>query len=78
MLEIEQLAVAVEDKGILQDINLTIRTGETHILFAVPMVGQDRPPDGNQGLSQGRYRGAPPMLNTELQRAVETSEKELM
>ena len=33
MLEIKHLTVAVEDKEILHDINLTIRTGETHALF---------------------------------------------
>ena len=33
MLEIKELSVAVEDKEILHDINLTIRTGETHVLF---------------------------------------------
>lgn len=33
MLEIKNLAVVVEDKEILHDVNLTIRTGETHILF---------------------------------------------
>jgi Fe-S cluster assembly ATP-binding protein len=33
MLEIKQLNVAVEGKEILHDINLTIRTGETHVLF---------------------------------------------
>ena len=33
MLEIKHLTVAIEDKEILHDINLTIRTGETHALF---------------------------------------------
>jgi len=33
MLEIKQLTVAVEDKEILHDVSLTIRTGETHVLF---------------------------------------------
>ncbi len=33
MLEIKQLSVAVEGKGILQDISMSIRTGETHVLF---------------------------------------------
>jgi len=33
MLEIKNLNVAIEDKEILQDVNLTIRTGETHVLF---------------------------------------------
>jgi len=33
MLEIKHLAVAVDGKKILHDINLTIRTGETHVLF---------------------------------------------
>ena len=33
MLEIKQLTVAVEGKVILQDINLNIGTGETHVLF---------------------------------------------
>ncbi|MBA7658751.1 putative ABC transporter ATP-binding protein [subsurface metagenome] len=33
MLEIKHLAVAVDGKKILHDINLTIGTGETHVLF---------------------------------------------
>ena len=33
MLEIKKLAVAVEDKEILHDVSLTIRMGETHVLF---------------------------------------------
>ena len=33
MLEIKNLAVAVEGKEILHGVNLTIRTGETHALF---------------------------------------------
>lgn len=33
MLEIKQLSVKVDDKEILHDINLTIRQGETHVLF---------------------------------------------
>ena len=33
MLEIKQLSVAVEGKEILHDVNLSIRTGETHVLF---------------------------------------------
>jgi len=33
MLEIKQLTVTVEGRGILQDVNLSIGTGETHVLF---------------------------------------------
>jgi len=33
MLEIKGLAVAVGGKRILHDVNLTIKTGETHVLF---------------------------------------------
>ena len=33
MLEIKDLVVAVEGKEILHGVNLTIRTGETHVLF---------------------------------------------
>ena len=33
MLEITQLTVAVEGKEILHDVNLTIKPGETHVLF---------------------------------------------
>lgn len=33
MLEIKNLSVAVEDKEILHNINLTVNTGETHVLF---------------------------------------------
>jgi len=33
MLEIKDLAVAVEDKEILHSVNMTVKTGETHVLF---------------------------------------------
>ena len=33
MLKIKHLAVAVGDKEILHDVNMTISTGETHVLF---------------------------------------------
>ena len=33
MLEIKQLSVAVEGREILRDINLSIKIGETHVLF---------------------------------------------
>ena len=33
MLEIKQLSVAVDGRQILQDVNLSIGTGETHVLF---------------------------------------------
>ena len=33
MLEIKQLTVAIEGREILQDVNLNIKTGETHVLF---------------------------------------------
>jgi Fe-S cluster assembly ATP-binding protein len=33
MLEIKQLTVAVEGREILHDVNLSIKTGETHVLF---------------------------------------------
>ena len=33
MLEIKQLSVAIEGREILHDVNLTIKTGETHVLF---------------------------------------------
>ena len=33
MLEIKQLSVAVDGRKILQDINLSIKAGETHVLF---------------------------------------------
>jgi len=33
MLKIRQLSVAVEDKEILHEVNLTIQNGETHVLF---------------------------------------------
>jgi Fe-S cluster assembly ATP-binding protein len=40
MLEIENLYVSVENKEILQDINLTINTGETHVLFGPNGAGK--------------------------------------
>jgi Fe-S cluster assembly ATP-binding protein len=33
MLEIKQLAVAIDSKEILHDVNLTIKAGETNVLF---------------------------------------------
>lgn len=33
MLEIRELSVAVDGRGILHDINLSIKAGETHVLF---------------------------------------------
>jgi Fe-S cluster assembly ATP-binding protein len=33
MLEIKNLSVAVEGREILHDVNLTLKTGETHVLF---------------------------------------------
>ena len=33
MLEIKNLSVSVEDKEILHNVNLTVATGETHVLF---------------------------------------------
>jgi Fe-S cluster assembly ATP-binding protein len=33
MLEIKQLTVAVDGKEILRDVNMTIKIGETHVLF---------------------------------------------
>ncbi|MEW6447867.1 MAG: ABC transporter ATP-binding protein [Bacillota bacterium] len=33
MLKINNLTVAIEDRVILRDVNLEIRTGETHVLF---------------------------------------------
>lgn len=40
MLEIKNLSVAVENKLILQNINLTIKTGETHVLFGPNGAGK--------------------------------------
>jgi Fe-S cluster assembly ATP-binding protein len=40
MLEIRDLSVAVEGKEILHDINLTIKTGETHVLFGPNGAGK--------------------------------------
>ncbi len=40
MLEIKQLSVAVEDKEILHNVNLTIRNGETHVLFGPNGAGK--------------------------------------
>lgn len=33
MLEIRELSVAVDGRGILNDVNLSIKAGETHVLF---------------------------------------------
>lgn len=40
MLEIKNLAVSVENKEILHDINMTIKTGETHVLFGPNGAGK--------------------------------------
>jgi len=40
MLKIKDLSVAVEDKEILHDINLTIHRGETHVLFGPNGAGK--------------------------------------
>jgi Fe-S cluster assembly ATPase SufC len=53
MLEVKNLAVAVEDREILHNVSLTIDTGETHILFG--------PADDHHGVPQipggeGKYQ----------------------
>jgi Fe-S cluster assembly ATP-binding protein len=40
MLEIKDLSVAVEGKEILHDVNLTIKSGETHVLFGQNGAGK--------------------------------------
>jgi len=40
MLEIENLSVEVEKREILHDINLSIKTGETHVLFGPNGAGK--------------------------------------
>lgn len=40
MLEIKNLAVSVEDKEIIHDVSLTIRDGETHVLFGPNGAGK--------------------------------------
>jgi Fe-S cluster assembly ATP-binding protein len=40
MLKIKDLSVAVEEKEIIHDINLTIDTGETHVLFGPNGAGK--------------------------------------
>ena len=40
MLKIKDLSVAVEDKQIIHDINMTIQTGETHVLFGPNGAGK--------------------------------------
>jgi Fe-S cluster assembly ATP-binding protein len=40
MLEIKDLAVAVEGKEIIHDINMTIQKGETHVLFGPNGAGK--------------------------------------
>jgi len=40
MLEIKDLSVAVEDKQIIHDVNLTIQNGETHVLFGPNGAGK--------------------------------------
>jgi len=40
MLKIKNLSVAVEDKEIIHDVNLTIQNGETHVLFGPNGAGK--------------------------------------
>ena len=40
MLEVKGLNVEVEGKEILHDVNMTIREGETHVLFGPNGVGK--------------------------------------
>ena len=40
MLKIRDLSVAVEDKQIIHDVNLTIQNGETHVLFGPNGAGK--------------------------------------
>ena len=40
MLKIKDLSVAVEGKEIIHDINLTIKNGETHVLFGPNGAGK--------------------------------------
>ena len=40
MLKIEKLSVAVENNIILQDINLSIKDGEKHVLFGPNGAGK--------------------------------------
>jgi Fe-S cluster assembly ATP-binding protein len=40
MIEIKDLTVAVEDKAIIHDVNITIRSGETHVLFGPNGAGK--------------------------------------
>jgi Fe-S cluster assembly ATP-binding protein len=40
MLEIKDLSVSIENKEILHDINLVIKTGETHVLFGPNGAGK--------------------------------------
>lgn len=40
MLRIKDLSVAIEDKEILHDVNLTIHRGETHVLFGPNGAGK--------------------------------------
>jgi Fe-S cluster assembly ATP-binding protein len=40
MLKIKELSVAVDDKEIIHDVNLTVETGETHVLFGPNGAGK--------------------------------------
>jgi Fe-S cluster assembly ATP-binding protein len=40
MLEIRDLSVAVEDRQIIHDVNMTIQSGETHVLFGPNGAGK--------------------------------------
>ena len=40
MLKIKDLSVAIEDKEIIHDVNMTIKNGETHVLFGPNGAGK--------------------------------------
>src|SRR5450759_1633329 len=63
MLEIKNLSVSVENKEILRNINLTIKTGETHILFGPNGAGKSTLLSAIMGFPKYRITGGKIIFN---------------
>ena len=65
MLEIKNLSVAIDGTGILSDINMTIGTGETHVLFGPNGSGKTTLLMAIMGFPRYRITGGSIILNDE-------------
>jgi Fe-S cluster assembly ATP-binding protein len=55
LLEIKNLAVSVDGKEILHEINLAVKPGETNVVFGSQRQRKNNPHDGNHGLPPLSY-----------------------